>query len=46
MLYILVSFFLILSLGMIITGFFFFHIDLMGRNKTTIEFCEKKEKVD
>lgn len=46
LLYILVSYFLVTSLGIIISGFFCFHIYLLTNAKTTIEYCEKKETVD
>lgn len=46
LLYILVSFFLVTALGIIITGFFSFHIYLLANAKTTIEYCEKKTTRD
>lgn len=32
-------------LGLILTAFFIFHIWLISRGKTTLEYCEKKKKV-
>mmetsp|Transcript_37698 Transcript_37698/g.33712 ORF Transcript_37698/g.33712 Transcript_37698/m.33712 type:complete len:108 (+) Transcript_37698:178-501(+) len=40
---ILVAYFLKLSLGFILTAFFFFHLWLIINGKTTLEFCEKKK---
>ena len=44
--YVIVSYFLCLAMGIIITLFFAFHVYLITNAKTTIEFCEKKSQAD
>jgi len=39
---IITTYFLTTALFVVITGFFFFHLYLLGQNSTTIEFCEKR----
>ena len=40
--YIITSYILGCTLGLVITGFFLFHIYLIRKQWTTIEFCEKR----
>jgi hypothetical protein len=44
--YLITSYFLACVLGFIITGFLFFHLWLIYRQYTTIEFCEKRSDQD
>jgi hypothetical protein len=39
--YLMTSYILSFTLGIVITGFFFFHLWLITKSFTTIEFCEK-----
>jgi hypothetical protein len=40
--FIITTYLLAASLGLIITGFFFFHLWLITKQYTTIEYCEKR----
>jgi hypothetical protein len=40
--YIITSYILASSLGLVITAFFIFHLWLISKQYTTIEFCEKR----
>ena len=44
--YVITSFLLAGTLGTVITGFFIFHLWLIGKQYTTIEFCEKRSDGD
>jgi hypothetical protein len=44
--YIITSYLLSVTLGIVITGFFCFHLWLIFKQYTTIEFCEKRSDGD
>ena len=44
--YLLTSYLLAVVLGIVVTGFFFFHLWLISKQYTTIEFCEKRSDGD
>lgn len=44
--YVITSIILASTLATVITGFFAFHLWLIGKQYTTIEFCEKRTKED
>jgi hypothetical protein len=44
--YIITSYLLAVVLGIVITGFFTFHLWLISKQYTTIEFCEKRSDGD
>ena len=44
--YIITSYLLSVVLGLVITGFFTFHLWLISKQYTTIEFCEKRSDGD
>jgi len=44
--YIITSYVLAVALGAVITAFFFFHLWLISKQYTTIEFCEKRSDGD
>jgi hypothetical protein len=44
--YIITSYLLSVTLGLVITGFFTFHLWLIFKQYTTIEFCEKRSDGD
>ena len=44
--YILTSYMLSFSMAFVLTGFFCFHVYLLTKQFTTIEFCEKRSEGD
>ena len=44
--YLMTSYILSFTLGVVITGFFCFHVWLITKSFTTIEFCEKSQDGD